>query len=96
MTTRCKGCGQEIIWIKTRLGKKMPLDTETVWVLPGRGGSAYFLKSGTIIYGQKVGDAYDNDDPDSNLIECHESHFATCKKANDFRNKGAGQQMSVA
>jgi hypothetical protein len=30
MTSRCKSCGEEIIWMKTDAGKNIPVDAETV------------------------------------------------------------------
>ena len=30
---RCKGCGAEIDWIRTRTGKNMPVDPEPVFVI---------------------------------------------------------------
>lgn len=84
----CKGCGAEIIWIKTSAGKKMPIDAEPVWIKLEHGGDTFVRRDGTMVFGKKIGDAYDNEeDPDTNLIEAHESHFATCPKGGKFRNR---------
>lgn len=52
----CKGCGADIVWMKTTAGKSMPVDAETVEV-----GDEVFDKGHNV------------------------SHFATCKKADQFR-----------
>ena len=87
MTNQCRGCGAEVIWVKTILGKRMPIDAEPVWVQLGAGANTFILDDGRIVTGRRIGDAYDDDDPDSNLIEAHESHFATCPVGGQFRNR---------
>lgn len=87
MTNRCRGCGAEVIWIRTKAERrKMPVDAEPVWVLPMSGGDTFLRKDGSIVFGRKIGDAWD-DDPDANVIECYESHFATCPVGGQFRNR---------
>lgn len=86
--SRCRGCGAEIIWMKTPMGKKMPADAEPVWILVGGPGRKPFLrKDGSFVFGEKIGDAYEQDDPDSEMVECYESHFATCTEAGEFRKR---------
>ena len=68
MTNRCRGCGAEVIWIRTTANRrKMPIDAEPVWVLPMSGGNTFIRKDGSIVFGRKIGDAWD-DDPDANVI----------------------------
>lgn len=89
MTNRCRGCGAEVIWIRmvgTR--RKMPCDAEPVSVLPVTGGNTFVRLDGTIVTGRRIGDAWD-DDPDANVIEAYESHFATCQVGGQFRNRQA-------
>ena len=87
MTNRCRGCGSEVIWVKTIVNrKKMPIDAEPVWVLPDSSGKTFIREDGTMVTGRKIGDAWD-DDPDANVIEAHESHFATCPVGGQFRNR---------
>lgn len=88
-TSQCRGCGKEIRFIKTVKGKTMPVNPEKVWVRIAKGGKPYMKKDGTFVTGEIVGDAYDMNNPDSELIEAYESHFATCTKADTFRKKGA-------
>ena len=84
--TNCRGCGAEVIWVKTITGrKKMPLDAEPVRVKVESGGKADFRKDGYVVIGRIVGDAYD--DPEGEVVEAHESHFATCPVGGQFRNR---------
>ena len=41
---------------------------------------------GAVVMGRKIGDAWD-DDPDANVIQAYESHFATCPVGGQFRNR---------
>lgn len=82
----CRGCGAEVIWIRTAAGFRMPVDAEPVWVLPCAGGNTFVQKDGFIIFGRKIGDAWD-DYPDANVVECYESHFATCPVGGEFKNR---------
>ena len=87
MQTTCRGCGAEVRWIRmTGSRRKMPVDAEPVWILPEAGGDTFVREDGTIIFGRRIGDAWD-DDPDANVIECYESHFATCPVGGQFRNR---------
>lgn len=76
-TEKCRKCGREICFIKTRAFRTVPVDAEPVWVRPGD-GYAFILPDGRTIQGQIAGDA--DDDPDSNLMEAYISHFATCRE----------------
>ena len=88
MTGTCRGCGAEVIWVRAEeTRRKMPLDAEPVWIRLQAGGHTFITKGGRTVIGYKIGDAYDTEDPDTNLIEAHESHFATCPKAPQFRNR---------
>ena len=87
MLNKCRGCGAEVIWIRTAANRrKTPVDVEPVWVLQQAGGDTFLQKDGGVIFGRKIGDAWD-DDPDANVIECYESHFATCQVGGQFRNR---------
>ena len=83
----CRGCGAEVIWIRTLSGSRMPIDPEPVWVKQEPGGDTFVRKDGSLIFGRRIGDAYDDEDPDSNLIEAHESHFATCPVGGQYRHR---------
>ena len=87
MISRCRGCGAEVIWIRTAASRrKTPADAEPVWILQDGGGNTFLQKDGSVIFGRKIGDAWD-DDPDANVIEAYESHFATCPVGGQFRNR---------
>lgn len=89
MISRCRECKAEVEWIRVKgTRRKMPVDAEPVWVLPDSGGDTFIRKDGSIVIGRKIGDAWD-DDPDANVIECYESHFATCPVGGQFRNRQA-------
>ena len=86
MMNRCRGCGAEVIWVKTAANRrKMTIDAEPVWVKVESGGNTFILKDGRCVIGRRVGDAFD--DPDAEVIEAHESHFATCPVGGQFRNR---------
>ena len=88
MLSQCRGCKREVIWAKTITNRrKMPIDAEPVWVKLESGGNTFILEDGRCVIGRKIGDAYDDEDPDANLIEAHESHFATCPVGGQFRNR---------
>lgn len=57
--SKCKGCGAEITWIKTKAGKLMPCNSEK---------STIVTEQGEIVVG-------------------HVPHWATCSKANEFKEK---------
>ena len=87
MTNKCRGCGAEVIWIRTAASRrKTPVDAEPVWILIEAGGKPYFRTDGSIITGRRIGDAWD-DDPDANVVEAYESHFASCPVGGQFRNR---------
>ena len=63
MTSRCRGCGAEVIWKKTPMGKKIPVDAEPVWILVGCPGRKPFVRGdGSFVFGLKVGDASEPED----------------------------------
>lgn len=83
-TTKCRACGKEIGFIKTKAFRTVPVDADPVWIRPGDGFS-YILPDGRTIQGQLAGDA--DDDPDSNLMKAYISHFATCTEPDAFRKR---------
>lgn len=84
---KCRGCGAPIVWIKMKYsGKAMPVDEEPVQVLLGEGTDSFVRGDGIVIIGQAVGDAWD-DDPNAKVEEAYVSHFATCRKANQYRKR---------
>ena len=85
-STTCRGCGAEVIWIRTAAGMKMPVDAEPVWIRTEPGGNTFVKKDGKIAFGRKIGDAYEAEEGDI-LAEVFESHFATCQVGGQFKNR---------
>ena len=88
----CRGCGAEILIIKTgTCYKNVTVDAEPVWVKPMTGGNPFFTADGRGIYGHEAGDA--DDDPDSNFIEAYIPHRGHCPnngRAPRKRNRPSG------
>ena len=84
--TTCRMCGAPVIWMRITKWKRIQVDAEPVWIKLEHGGDTFIRKDGSIVFGRKIGDAWD-DDPDANVIECYESHFATCPVGGQFRNR---------
>lgn len=76
----CKGCGAEIVWIKTKAGKPAPVNIHPVHIVPDPAGSEYgYLEDGSLLRGRKAGM------DDEECKTCMQPHFATCQKADTFR-----------
>lgn len=45
----CRGCGQEIDWIRTKAGKNMPVDPAPVFVIEGGGNDRFVTDEGEVI-----------------------------------------------
>ncbi len=83
-TGRCRGCGAEIIFIKTENGKTMPVDMEELTIIPEAGSPQLFVTGeGKVIHGWIAGDACG--EPDT--VQGYISHFVTCPNADCFRKK---------
>lgn len=74
MEKQCKGCGADILTIKTGYGR-IDVDVEPIWVVPG-GGDAFYTLDGGIIFGEPAGDG--NDDPDTNFVFVYTPHRGHC------------------
>ena len=76
---KCKSCGADIIWIKTKNGRSTPCDAKPI---PFResfsGGMKLVTKAGDVVPGN-----YDGTSDDFAYI----SHFATCPNADQHRRK---------
>ena len=84
MATKCRSCGEEIIWIKMTSGKAMPCDVKPI---PYResfsGGMKLVTPAGDVISGN-----YDGTSDNFAYI----SHFATCPNADQHRRKKNGRE----
>lgn len=78
---RCKACGAEIIFIKTRIGGKlMPCDADPVYYGPGKEDKV-MTNQREIISCRILPDAH------GAIGTGYVTHFATCPFADDFRRK---------
>jgi hypothetical protein len=69
----CKGCGAEIIWIKTEAGRNMPIDAKPIKAyLPNPQYETLYALEKTEKY---------------ILQDVHLTHWATCKTADKFKKK---------
>lgn len=83
-TMPCRGCGKEIMFIKTEKGKTMPVDPKPVYFIPDeRGSETYVMPGGKIERGREANIA----DGDSSIG--YISHFSTCPNADKMRKRGA-------
>ena len=77
---KCKACGADIIWLKTKGGKAMPCDSQKI---PYR----INLHSGTlnlVLPDGRVARGYLDLESDK---YGYQSHFATCHAASKFRKR---------
>lgn len=88
--SKCRSCGKEIIWLKTRSGKAMPCDPEKVYFEPDPKGRATIVtEGGQVAKGilmDKLTAARFGDDG-MKIMAGHISHFATCPFADRHRRK---------
>lgn len=83
LKAKCKSCGADILWIKTKAGKQAPVEAEPLWIRKADGNeprNAYLQLDGTLVSGVPVGDAYEGE-----ATEVYTSHFANCPAVNYWR-----------
>lgn len=82
---RCNSCGAEVIWIRTKAGKQMPVDTKTERFVPDpKGSRLYVMNDGHTMKGEPVLPGNDNM---QGICSGHTSHFATCQNAKKHRRR---------
>ena len=76
---KCKGCGAEIMWIRTKGAQKaMPVDCPgRYYYRSGAGSQTFVTADGEVMRGNLTG----NEDG----IMGYRSHFATCPQAGKWR-----------
>lgn len=76
----CRGCGRNIIWIKTGTGKSMPCDPDpvTYWEKPKAPGKIITKN------GMTISCVFDGDLQSATGIGFR-PHWATCPKYRDFK-----------
>lgn len=79
---RCKGCGAEILWIKTAGGKSIPCDPALVRYKEAPGAKGKIVTAGGTVVSAEL-----NVPADEATGIGHISHWATCPVANKFRRK---------
>ena len=78
----CRACGARMLFLKTKNGKTMPVDAESVRFVPDLAGkNLYVLADGSVVHGAPPAP----EDPDVHVG--YISHFATCPKAHYFRRR---------
>lgn len=80
--SKCRRCGKEIVWIKTRAGKSMPCDIDPVVYWKSPTGSRVLITPN----GEAVRCELEGDTQDPTGIG-YVSHFATCPGAAAFRRR---------
>jgi len=81
---RCRSCGRQVLWIKTKAGKNMPCDTKLLaYVIPesGKGKERIVTEIGEVV----SADITDNEAERDGLG--YISHFATCPNADYHRKR---------
>lgn len=78
----CRGCGAEIVWVKTEAGKSMPCNPGLVpfWARPGAPGKVVTMR-GKVVSCDFAGERERL--TDSGYV----SHFSTCPQAGKFKRK---------
>lgn len=77
--SQCRGCGREIVWLRMKSGKQMPVDPEPVYVA-GDGKDNFITDEGETIRGT----ASDADTGTVGFVP----HWDTCPASRWFRKRG--------
>lgn len=84
--TRCKACGAEILWIKTKSGKMMPCNPEPIPIRrDANGKEKMMLTSGEVVSCELVHDELFTGEFG------FKPHWASCKAAGNFRKRQEGK-----
>lgn len=75
--SHCRGCGKEVIWLKTKNGRDIPCDPAIIEA-PKENNHVLILESGDVVHHPPEG------------TKGRISHFATCPRAGAFRKKKGG------
>ena len=81
---KCRGCGAEILMIKTRRGTTLPVDPEIVEFVPDLAGkNLYVMESGNVFKGSEPMEG------DKDIHSGYINHTATCGNRAGFRKHKA-------
>lgn len=75
--TKCRRCGKSIIMIKTIKNKTMPADEEPVRIRLGVAREKFLRADGGIVWGEKTGDA---NDEERSYVTAYRPHIVHCRK----------------
>ena len=79
----CRGCGAEIVWIRTVSGKSMPCDATPVYYkMDAVGKEKIVTPNGVVVSCEIV------TDPNVATGFGFVPHWSTCSKADNFRKRG--------
>lgn len=79
----CAGCGRQIMWLKTRAGKNMPVNPQMHYYRADpSGGEKIVTQYGDVVTG------FTGVEPSQADGVGYISHFATCPNAGNFRRRG--------
>ena len=80
--SRCRSCGAEIRWIKTKTGKNTPVDAKGVcYIRDPQGKETFLTLHGEVERGRRV------EDDKLHTPKGYISHFSTCPDADDWRKR---------
>lgn len=91
--SQCRGCGREIIWLRMKSGKHMPVDPEPVFVAEGGKdafitdegeritGTASETDTGTVGFGAALGHVPGGGAVQKARITWRTGHWKTCGRA---------------
>ncbi len=88
-TTRCRGCGAEIAFIKTEKGKSMPVDPEAIEFIPDNGYSVFVMPDGSV----KRGIVQEEAVKKAEVQIGYRSHFSSCPAADQFHRKNKSERV---
>lgn len=81
---QCRGCGRRILWIKTKAGKNMPVDTNIIHYRKDLDGKDKIVtQDGDVVTGTIL------DTPQEGEEMGYISHFATCTQSKKFKGNRA-------
>ena len=79
---RCKGCGAEIVWIKSKNGRAIPCDPEPIPYKRGAAGTSRIVTPG----GAVLAGTFTSDPNEADSFG-YRSHWSTCSRAEIFKSR---------
>lgn len=88
--TKCRGCGADIVFIKSVAGKTIPCNAESIsYVQKADGDLKIVTPNGEVLSGSAA------EDPQKATGIGYISHFATCPAADSFRKARKSDRKKV-